>query len=106
MAEKILATGGGLTITDREVDELIAGLGQRGAAYNTPEGRRAVLNQLIGNKLLLLDARRNLYEGEPAFRDELNKLKSKFKAGDEVTLTVYRSEEETFDITFKLDLMS
>ena len=75
MAEKILATVGGLTITDREVDELIAGLGQRGAAYNTPEGRRAVLNQLIGNKLLLLDARRNLYEGEPTFRDELNKLK-------------------------------
>ncbi|MBR5308570.1 MAG: trypsin-like peptidase domain-containing protein [Clostridia bacterium] len=38
--------------------------------------------------------------------DELNTLKNKFKAGDEVTLTVYRSEEETFDITFKLDLMS
>ena len=51
------------------------GLGQRGQAYNSPEGRRALLNQVINNKLLLLDARRNLYEAEPAFRDELNRLK-------------------------------
>lgn len=75
MADKILATVGGLTVTEREVDELIMSLGQRGQAYNTPEGRRAVLNQVIGNKLLLLDARRNLYEAEPAFRDQLSRLK-------------------------------
>ncbi|MBO5879255.1 MAG: peptidylprolyl isomerase [Clostridia bacterium] len=72
---KILATVGTLNVTEDEVNEFIASLGQRGAAYNNPEGRRAVLNQLIGNKLLLLDARRNLYEGEAAFRDQLAKLK-------------------------------
>jgi len=75
MADKILATVGGLSVTEREVDEFITGLGQRGQAYNNPEGRRVVLTQLINNKLLLLDARRNLYEGEAAFREELNKLK-------------------------------
>ncbi len=75
MADKILATVGGLKITDRDIDELIMSLGQRGQAYNNPEGRRAVLNQVIGNKLLLLDAKRNLYEAEPAFREQLNKLK-------------------------------
>ena len=75
MADKILATVGGIAVTEREVDEFIVGLGQRGQAYNTPEGRRAVLTQLINNKLLLLDARRNLYEAEAAFRDELNKMK-------------------------------
>lgn len=75
MAEKILATVGGLTVTEKDVDELIMSLGQRGQAYNTPEGRRIVLNQVIGNKLLLLDARRNLYEAEPAFREQLNRLK-------------------------------
>ena len=75
MSDKILAKVGTLTVTEGEVNEFIMGLGQRGMAYNTPEGRRAVLNQLIGNKLLLLDARRNLYEAEAEFKAELNRLK-------------------------------
>lgn len=37
--------------------------------------------------------------------EELNKLKSHFKAGDEVTLTVYRDPKDITDITFKLDVM-
>lgn len=73
--EKILARVGTLTVSEAEVEEFLAGLGQRGAAYNNPEGRRIILEQLIGNKLLLLDARRNLYEGEAEFRAELAKLK-------------------------------
>ena len=72
---KILAKVGELTVTEAEVNEFIATLGQRGAAYNNPEGRKAVLGQLINNKLLLQDARRNLYEGEAAFREQLAKLK-------------------------------
>ncbi len=75
MADRILATVGGLTVTDKEIDEFLMGLGQRGQMYNSPEGRRAILNQVIGNKLLLLDARRNLYEAEAGFRDQLNRLK-------------------------------
>ena len=73
--EKILARVGTLTVSEAEVEEFLAGLGQRGAAYNNPEGRRIILEQLIGNKLLLLDAKRNLYEAEPAFRERLNRLK-------------------------------
>ena len=72
---KILAKVGELAVTEDEVMEFIASLGQRGAAYNTPDGKRAVLNQLISNKLLLLDARRNLYEAETAFREQLARLK-------------------------------
>lgn len=72
---KILAKVGELTVTDTEVNEFIASLGQRAAAYNNPEGKKAVLNQLISNKLLLQDARRNLYEGEAAFREQLQKVK-------------------------------
>ena len=62
-------------LTESEVDEFLAGLGQRGQAYNNPEGRRVILEQIIGNKLLLLDARRNLIEGEADFRAQLAKLK-------------------------------
>ena len=75
MADKILATVGGLQVTDKDVDELLMSLGQRGAAYNTPEGRKMLLGQVINNKLLLLDARRNLYEADPVFREQLARVK-------------------------------
>ena len=97
MAGKVLATVGGMAITDAEVNEFIEGLGQRGAAYNTPEGRKAILSQLIGNKLLLLDARRNLYEAEPAFREQLNKLKDTLLinyAGEKALSSASVTEEE------------
>ena len=81
MADRILATVGGISITENDVNEFIAGLGQRGQSYNSPEGRRAVLNQIIGNKLLLLDARRNLYEADPVFREQLNKVKENLLIG-------------------------
>lgn len=75
---KILAKVGELTVTEDEVAEFIASLGQRASAYNNPEGRKAVLGQLINNKLLLQDARRNLYEGEAAFREQFAKIKESF----------------------------
>ena len=71
----VLATVGGIAITEEEVNEFLRGLGQRGQAYNNPEGKKAILGQLVANKLLLLDARRNLYEAEPAFKAELAKLR-------------------------------
>lgn len=98
MAEKILATVGSLQVTEGEVNEFIASLGQRGQMYNNPEGRRAVLQQLIGNKLLLLDAKRNLYEAEPAFREQLNKLKDNLLtsyAGEKAISGVSVTEAET-----------
>ena len=80
--DKILAkVGGTLTVTEAEVNEFLANLGQRGAAYNNPEGKRVILEQLIGNKLLLLDARRNLYEGEAEFRAQLAKMKDDLLIG-------------------------
>ena len=75
--EKVLAKVGALTVTEGEVMEFIESLGPRGAGYNSPEGRKVVLEQLISNKLLLQDARRNLIEGEAEFRAELAKLKEK-----------------------------
>ncbi len=73
--EKILATVGGLNITESDVNDFLAGLGQRGQGYNTPEGKKMILEQLVADKLLLLYARRNLIESEPEFKAELAKLK-------------------------------
>ena len=77
---KVLATVGGMPITDTEVDEFLMSLGQRGQMYNNAEGRAIILEQLIGNKLLLLDAKRNLIEAEPAFKEQLAKLKDNLLA--------------------------
>lgn len=95
---KILAKVGELTVTEAEVNEFIATLGQRGAAYNNPEGRKAVLSQLINNKLFLQDARRNLYEGEAAFREQLAKLKEGMLinyAGEKAIASARVDETET-----------
>ena len=77
---KTLATVNGTPITEDDVNEFLMGLGQRGQSYNNPEGRKVVLNQLIGNKLLLLDAKRNLLEADPAFKAQLAKVKDELLA--------------------------
>lgn len=75
MDNKILASVGTLSVTEAEVNAMIVSLSQRGKNYNTPEGRAIVLDQLINQKLLLLDATRNLYEREPEFKAELARVK-------------------------------
>lgn len=92
--EKIIAKVGPLTVKESEVEEFLLSLGQRGAAYNNPEGRRVILEQIISNKLLLLEARSNLYETEPEFKAELARLKENLlvnyasgKVFDRVTVT-------------------
>ncbi len=92
MADRILATVGGIQITERDVDELLMSLGQRGQAYNTPEGRKMLLGQVINNKLLLLDARRNLYEAEPRFKEEFARVKDNL-------LTSYAGEKALSGVT-------
>ena len=86
MEKKILATVGGMAITTDDVDEFLMSLGQRAGSYNNPEGRAMILKQLIDSKLLLLDAKRNLYEGEAEFRAQLAKLKDNL-------LTTYAAEK-------------
>ena len=71
----VLANVGGIAITENDVNEFLANLGPRGQSYDNPQGRRVVLEQLIAGKLLLLDARRNLYEAEAEFKAELNRIK-------------------------------
>ena len=92
MDNKILANVGGIAITNADIDDFLANLGQRGQAYNTPEGRSAILNQLVANKLLLLEARKNLYEMEPEFKAQLAKFKDSL-------LVSYATEKAVNSIT-------
>lgn len=98
--DKILANVNGSPITEAEVNEFITSLGQRGAAYNTPEGKKAVLNQIIGDRLLLIDAKRNLLEADPKFKAELAKMKDRLLTGfavERVIATVSVSDKEAED---------
>ena len=80
MENKILATVNGSPITEAEVTAFLRGMGQNGQAYNNPEGRKAILNELVAQKLLLLDAQKNLLEAEPAFKEQLKKAKESLLA--------------------------
>ena len=77
---KVLATVGGMPITEDEVNGFLMNLGQRGQMYNNPEGRKEILKQLIANKLMLLDAKRNLFEAEAEFKAQLAKVKDELLA--------------------------
>ncbi len=72
---KILARVNGQPITSHEVDMAIAAMGQKGAQYDNPEGRKMVLEQLINKKLFLAEAAKNLYEYDPAFKAEFQRIK-------------------------------
>ena len=73
--EKVVASVGGKNITEQDVTIAIMQMGQRGQNYNNPQGRAMVLEQIIAQKLFLMDAVRNLYEREPAFKEQLQKVK-------------------------------
>ena len=72
---KVLATVGGKPITEMDVEMMLMQMGQRASAYNNPQGRAMILEQLINSKLFLMDAQKNLYEREPAFKEQFNKVK-------------------------------
>jgi len=96
--DKILAKVGDRAITESDVNSMIASLGQGGERYKTPEGRKAVLNQLIDKYLFLADARRNFYEGDPAFTARLQQLKEELLADFAIEKSVSGvtvSEDET-----------
>ncbi len=73
--DKVLATVGGKPITEQNVTEMLLRMGQRAQSYNNPEGRAMILDQLIANQLLLIDANVNMIEREPAFKEQLRKVK-------------------------------
>ena len=75
MENKILAKVGGLAITETEVNEMIVRLMQNGQNLDNAQGRAMVLEQLIANKLFLLDAQKNMYEYNSDFKAQLQKVK-------------------------------
>ena len=75
MKNKVLAKVGNLTVTEAEVNSVISRLMQSGQNLDNAEGRAMVLEQIITNKLFLLDAQKNMYEYNAEFKAQFQKVK-------------------------------
>ncbi len=74
---KILASVAGKSITEEDVMHFLSALGERGAAYNNPEGHKVILEELIANQLFLADAKKSLLEYEDGFKAKLAQIKDR-----------------------------
>lgn len=72
---KVLAVVGGKAITEEDVQRTLMNLGQRAQQYNNPQGKQAILDQLINKELIFMDAKKNLLEMDAEYKTELEKLK-------------------------------
>ena len=101
MDTKILAKVGNTVITENDINNTIKALGPRGAGYNTPEGRKAVLEQIIAKNLFLNEARANFYEADSRFQQDLATVKDEMLANFAIekaisTVTVTDSEVKEY----------
>ncbi len=80
MENKVLANVGGSPIYQSEVDEVVRAYASRGQNFDSEQGRAMILDQLIGKKLLVLDAKKNLMEHNAEFKAELEKMKNEMLA--------------------------
>ena len=71
MQNKVLATVGGKAITEADVQRTLMNLGQRAQQYNNPQGKQAILDQLINKELIFMDAKKNLLEMDAEYKAEL-----------------------------------
>ncbi len=109
--DTILAKVNGMPIMQSDVDNAVASYLQRGQNLNTPEGKKIVLEQLINHKLFVAEAQKNLYEYDPQFKAQFEKMKEDLLANFAIAKTVEKisvTEEEIKDFyeKNKVELMS
>ena len=108
---QILAKVNGQSITSADLDAFIISMGPGGERYNNPEGRKMVLEQLINKKLFLADAAKNLYEYDPKFKAEFQRMKEEMLANFAIakaveSVKVTDEEAKAFFEENKNELMS
>ncbi len=94
---KVLAVVGGKAITQEDVQNTLMNLGPRAAQYNNPQGKQIILEQIINKELAVMDAKKNLMDHDPQFKEELEKLKKELLANfyvDKILRDIKVSTEE------------
>ncbi len=92
MNEKILAKVGTQVVTEADLAAMMQALGPRAEQYNNPEGRRALVEELVAQKLFLLDAQKNLLEAEKSFQEQLKRAKESLLTEYAIRKTIERVE--------------
>lgn len=98
MENKVLANVGGNPIYQSEVDEIVTAYASRGQNFDSEQGRAMILDQLIGKKLLVLDAKKNLMEHNAEFKAELEKMKNEMLANFNVAKVLEKVEVKDEEI--------
>lgn len=86
-----LAVVGTIAITDADVTQAILGMGARAESFNNPQGRAAVLEKLIEQALFLTDARKNMMEYDPVFKQQLQSVKDELLTQFAVSKAIERA---------------
>ncbi len=98
---KVLATVNGKEITQEVVMKFLNDLGPQVAMqFQSPDGIKKVVDELINQEVLYLDAKENNLQEEDAFKEQLEKLKEgiiKQYAVNRILSSVQVSEEEMKD---------
>lgn len=98
---KVLATVNGREITQDIVMGFLNELGpQTAMQFQSPEGIKKVVEELINQEMLLLDAKENNFQDEEKFKEELEKFKEgllKQYAVNKILMDVQVSEDEMKD---------
>lgn len=77
--EKILAKVGSHLITETDLEHMLKNLNpQISAGFQGEEGKKALLQELVNQKLLYLEAVENSIENDAKFQKEFEKLKENF----------------------------
>lgn len=98
MENKVLANVGGTPIYQSEVDEIVVAYASRGQNFDSEQGRSMILEQLIGKRLLVLDAKKNLMEHNAEFKAELEKMKNEMLANFNIAKVMEKVEVKDEDI--------
>lgn len=78
MENKVLALVEGKEITEKDLQLLMEGLGQRALQFSTEEGRNQLIKELITQELFLLESENLKFEEEEEFKVEFAKVKENF----------------------------
>lgn len=113
--EKVLAKVNGKEINEGHIKYYLKLMGSEGDKYNNPEGIEKIVDELIGQELILKEAKEKKYEDEAEFKEELEiatetllrqyavkKLFDKVKVTEEDLTKYYEENKEKFKTPLKV----
>lgn len=76
---KVLAVVEGKEIKQSDVDALLGSIDpQRAAQFQSEEGKKSLLQELVNQEMFFLDAKKNNLDEDPDFKKELDKIKDNY----------------------------